>query len=140
MNSNAVFGRLHQMLAVVLMMVSGGYLLVIGGLLSSFRFIGLTGMPNIHHWPDLFTTAFSMFFTIAVQLALPLIAVLFVADLALALMTKVAPQLNAMNVMFPAKVGLTLILVGLCFPLLPGATSRLVDLANQAMSAMVGAS
>lgn len=140
MNSNAVFGRFHQMLAVVLMLVSGGYLLVIGGLLSSFRFVGLTGLPHVHAWQDILTTAFSMFFTTAVQIALPLVAVLFVADLALALMTKVAPQLNAMNVMFPAKVGLTLLLVGLCFPMLPGATDHLVDLANQAMSSMVGAS
>lgn len=139
MNSNAVFGRFHQMIAVVLMMVSGGYLLVIGGLLASFRFVGLTGLPSIHHWPDVFTTAFSLMFTTAVQLALPLIAVLFVADLALALMTKVAPQLNAMNVMFPAKVGLTLLLVGLCFPMLPNATGHLVTLANQAMAALVGA-
>jgi flagellar biosynthetic protein FliR len=139
MTSNAVFGRFHQMLAVVLMMVSGGYLLVIGGLLSSFRFVGLDGMPSIHSWSGVVTTAFSMFFTTAVQIALPLVAVLFVADLALALMTKVAPQLNAMNVMFPAKVGLTLLLVGLCFPLLPQATDRVVELANQAMSTMVGA-
>lgn len=140
MNTNAVFGRFHQMIAMVLMMMSGGYLLVIGGLLASFRFVGLTGMPSIHAWPDIFTTAFSMLFTIGTQLALPLIAVLFVADLALALMTKVAPQLNAMNVMFPAKVGLTLLLVGLCFPMLPNATSHLVDLANHAMAALVGSS
>ena len=139
MNSNAVFGRFHQMLAVILMMVSGGYLMVIGGLLSSFNFVGLTGMPAVHSWSAIVTTAFSMFFTTAVQIALPLIAVLFVCDLALALMTKVAPQLNAMNVMFPAKVGLTLMLVGLCFPMLPGATDRMVELANQAMSSMVGA-
>jgi len=139
MNSNAVFGRFHQMLAVVLMVVSGGYLLVIGGLLSSFRFVGLTGLPSIHSWSSVVPTAFSMFFSMAVQIALPLIAVLFVADLALALMTKVAPQLNAMNVMFPAKVGLTLLVVGMCFPMLPTACSRLVDLANEAMSTMVGA-
>lgn len=139
MNSNAVFGRFHQMLAVVLMMVSGGYLLVIGGMLSSFRFVGLTGVPDVDSWPAVVETAFSLFFTTAVQIALPLIAVLFVADLALALMTKVAPQLNAMNVMFPAKVGLTLLIVGLCFPMLPGATDHLVDLANQAMSTMAGA-
>jgi len=139
MNTNAVFGRFQQMLAIVLMMVSGGYLLVIGGLLSSFDFVGLTGMPSIHSWPDVVTTAFSLFFTTSLQIALPLIAVLFVSDLALALMTKVAPQLNAMNVMYPAKVGLTLLLVGMCFPMLPGVTSHLVDLANQAMSTMSGA-
>ena len=85
-------------------------------------------------------TAFSMFFVTAVQIALPMIAVLFVADLGLALLTKVAPQLNAINVMFPAKIGLTLLLRR---PLLPGAArrplDRLVDLATEAMAALAGA-
>jgi flagellar biosynthetic protein FliR len=80
-----------------------------------------------------------MFFVTAVQIAMPMIAVLFIADLGLALLTKVAPQLNAINVMFPAKVGLTLLLLGLSLPVLPHATDRLVDLATQAMATLVGA-
>ena len=84
-------------------------------------------------------TAFKMFFITAVQIALPMIAVLFLADLGLALLTKVAPQLNAINVMFPAKIGLTLLLLGLSFPVLPQAMSRLVELAQQAMAALAGA-
>ena len=60
-------------------------------------------------------------------------------NLGLALLTKVAPQLNAINVMFPAKIGMTLLLVGLSFPVLPEAVERLADLANQAMSAISGA-
>lgn len=139
MNTNTVFGRFHQMLATVLLMVSGGHLLVIGGLLSTFKYLPLTGMPDVSNWDSVLVTAFTMFFTIAVQMALPMIAVLFVADLALALLTKVAPQLNALNVMFPAKVGLTLLLLGLSFPMLPGVVANLVELANEAMASMAGA-
>lgn len=139
MNMNTVFGRFHQMLATALLLVTGGHLLVIGGLLSTFRYLPLTGMPDVDGWPDVLVTAFSMFFTIAVQIALPMIAVLFVADLALALLTKVAPHLNAFNVMFPAKVGLTLLLLGLSFPMLPDTTERIVELANEAMAQMAGA-
>ena len=84
-------------------------------------------------------TAFRMFFVTAVQIALPLVAVLFIADLGLALLTKVAPQLNAINVMFPAKIGLTLLLVGLSFPVLPPAMDKMVDLSQQAMAVMSGA-
>lgn len=139
MNMNTVFGKFHQMLAVMLLFASGGHLLVIGGLLRSFHFLPLGDLPDVAGAPDVMITAFGMFFVTAVQIALPMIAVLFVADLGLALLTKVAPQLNAINVMFPAKVGLTLLLVGLSFPVLPGAVARLVDLANEAMAALVGA-
>jgi flagellar biosynthetic protein FliR len=41
--------------------------------------------------------------------------------------------------MFPAKVGLTLLLLGLSFPMLPGAVDNLVELANEAMASMAGA-
>lgn len=139
MNMNTVFGRFHQMLATVLLLATGGHLLVIGGLLSTFKYLPLTGLPDLSGWDGVLVTAFSMFFTVAVQMALPMIAVLFVADLALALLTKVAPQLNALNVMFPAKVGLTLLLLGMSFPMLPGAVENLVELANEAMATIAGA-
>ena len=95
--------------------------------------------PDWSGAPDLLIKAFSLFFVTAVQIALPMIAVLFLADLGLALLTKVAPQLNAINVMFPAKIGLTLLLIGLSFPVLPQALSRLVELATQAMATLSGA-
>jgi flagellar biosynthetic protein FliR len=139
MNSNTVFGKFHQMLATVLLFVSGGHLLVIGGLLRTFHFLPLGTSPDWGSFPDVLMTAFGLFFTTAVQIALPMIAVLFISDLGLALLTKVAPQLNAINVMFPVKIGLTLLLVGLSFPVLPQAVDRLVDLSTQAMSTMSGA-
>ena len=139
MNQNTVFGKFHQMLATVLLFVSGGHLLVMGGLLRTFHFLPLGTSPDWSGAPDVLMTAFSMFFVTAVQIALPLIAVLFIADLGLALLTKVAPQLNAINVMFPAKIGLTLLLLGLSFPVLPQAVERLSGLATEAMSALSGA-
>ncbi len=138
MNVNTVFGKFHQLLATTLLVVSGGHLLVIGGLLSTFRYLPLTGVPDVSGWPDVLVTAFSMFFMTAVQIALPMIAVLFVADLGLALLTKVAPQMNALNVMLPAKIGLVLLLIGLSFPMLPEVTSRLVELVNESAAALAG--
>lgn len=139
MTQNTVFGKFHQMLATMLLFASGGHLLVIGGLLKTFEFLPVGSSPELNEPTDLLVTAFGMFFTTAVQIALPMIAVLFIADLGLALLTKVAPQLNAINVMFPAKIGLTLLLLGLSFPVLPEAMERLVDLANEAMATIAGA-
>ena len=138
LNSTSIFGTLHQMLATMLLFVTNGHMLVIGGLLSTFRFLPVGSGPDLHGGTGVLLTAFKMFFVTAVQIALPMIAVLFLADLGLALLTKVAPQLNAINVMFPAKIGLTLLLVGLSFTVLPGAMRNLVDLAEQAMGAMAG--
>ncbi|GAB3761235.1 flagellar biosynthetic protein FliR [Nocardioides ginsengisegetis] len=139
MNSNTVFGKFHQLLATVLLFVTGGHLLVLGGLLRTFHFLPLGTTPDWSGADDVLVRAFGMFFVTAVQIALPMIAVLFLADLGLALLTKIAPQLNAINVMFPAKIGLTLLLLGLSFPVLPPAVPRLAELATQAMAALCGA-
>lgn len=139
MNNASVFGRWYQWLFTAILLVSGGHLIVIGGLLKTFTFLPLSGFPDLAGWQEVLFTSAAMFFTVAVQIALPLVAVLFVADLALALLTKVSPMLNAMNVMFPVKIGLTLLLVGSSFAVLPEAIDRLVDLVLEAMSAMAGA-
>lgn len=139
MNQNTVFGKFHQLLATVLLFVTGGHLLVIGGLLRTFHFLPLGTTPQWHSVPDVVLTAFGLFFTTAVQIALPMIAVLFLSDLGLSLLTKVAPQMQAMTVMFPVKIGLTLLLVGLSFPVLPHAMDRMVDLSTQALAALSGA-
>ena len=138
-NTSTIFGTFHQMLATVILFVTNGHMLIIGGLLSTFRFLPVGESPDTSGGTEVLVTAFRMFFVTAVQIALPMIAVLFLADLGLALLTKVAPQLNAMNVMFPAKIGLTLLLLGLSFPVIPEAMATLVKYAQQAMAVMSGA-
>jgi flagellar biosynthesis protein FliR len=138
-NMNSVHGKLFGMLASMLLFATGAHLLVIGGLLRSFE-----RMPVGTAWQpagvtEVVTTAFGMFFSAAVQIALPLIGVLFLADLGLALLTRVAPQLNAIGIMFPAKIGLTLLVVGMAFAVLPDAMIRLLETVSQAMSAMLAA-
>jgi len=123
---------------VMILFATGGHLMVLGGLLRTFDVLPLGEAPQVEGASHVLVTAFGMFFVTAVQIALPLVAVLFVADLGLALLTKVAPHLNAINVMFPAKIGLTLLLLGMSFPVLPEAIARLVDLANEAQFSLVG--
>jgi len=136
MNMNSVHGKLFSMLATMLLFASGAHLLVIGGLLRSFDTLPVGAPWQLAGVTHVVTVAFSMFFTTAVQIALPLVGVLFVADLGLALLTKVAPQLNAISIMFPAKIGLTLLVVGLSFAVLPDALMRLLERLSDALGAL----
>ena len=63
--------------------------------------------------------AVSGMFLAAVQIAGPLIVVLFLADVGLGLLTRVAPALNAFSLGFPLKILLTLTLAGFMFLALP---------------------
>lgn len=133
---NSIHGKLFSMLATMLLFASDAHLLVIGGLLKTFERLPVGSIWRPDNATEVVTTAFSVFFTSAVQIALPLITVLFIADLGLALLTKVAPQLNAIGIMFPAKIGLTLLVVGMSFAVLPDALTRLVELVSEATGAL----
>ncbi len=135
-NMNSVNGKLFSMLATMLLFASNAHLLVIGGLLRSFTTMPVGTVWHPANAADVLMAAFGMFFTAAVQIALPLIGVLFIADLGLALLTRVAPQLNAIMIMFPAKIGLTLAIVGMSFVVLPDVLQRLLEMLSQALEAL----
>jgi flagellar biosynthesis protein FliR len=81
-------------------------------------------------------TAFSMMFLAALQIAGPMVAVLLLADVALALLSRAAPALNIFAFGFPVKIMLTLTLLGLTFPLLPPALDALMKTGLEAMTSL----
>jgi flagellar biosynthesis protein FliR len=69
----------------------------------------------------------SAMFLAALQIAGPLIVVLFLADVGLGLLTRVSPALNAFSLGFPLKILLTLALGGVVFAVLPRVVAALVQ-------------
>ncbi len=63
---------------------------------------------------------------------------LVVADIAMGLLNRIAPQLNVFSVSFPLKILLTLGLVGLGFALLPRTIEHLADSAVTFVSQVTG--
>ena len=133
MTNNSSVGRLHYLLATTLLFSSGGHLLLVKGFATSYE-----GMPVGGNFPTeqlgaVLIKAFAMMFLAAVQIAGPMVAVLLLADVALALLSKAAPALNIFSFGFPFKIMLTLLMLGLTFPLLPPALDALMDQAVRAM-------
>ena len=74
----------------------------------------------------------------ALQIAGPLIAVLFLTDVAFGLLNRVAPALNAFQLGFPAKIFLVLTLSGTAIAMLPRALDSLIDRAVSAVVQLTG--
>jgi flagellar biosynthesis protein FliR len=70
-----------------------------------------------------------------VQIAGPLLVVLFLADAGLGLLTRVAPALNAFAMGFPLKILLTITLASIVFIALPWIVASLT---GQALSVLSG--
>lgn len=135
--NGAQFTRLFQMTSLVLMFTSGGYLLIIGGLLRTFDALPIGGALDLSHPAQLLVHGVTQMFIATLQIAGPLIVVLFLADVGLGLLTRVAPALNAFQLGFPLKVMITLGLGSMVFIALPQIVS---NLSGQAVQALVGVS
>ena len=125
MVNGAQFTRLFQMTALALMFATGGYQLIIGGLTRSFDAVPLGLGMDLTRPVELITTGVSQLFLSTVQIAGPLCVVLFLADVGLGLLSRVAPALNAYAMGFPLKILMTVMLAGGVFLALPGVVASL---------------
>ncbi|MFC9984825.1 flagellar biosynthetic protein FliR [Microbacterium keratanolyticum] len=135
--NGAQFTRLFQMTAILLLFASDGYQLVLGGMFRSFDAVPVSGMIDLTKPADALLGAAGQMMLSAVQIAGPLLIVLFLADVGLGLITRVAPALNAFAMGFPIKIGLTLLLAGLVYAALPGIVGALAEDAARLLMGVV---
>jgi flagellar biosynthesis protein FliR len=115
----SIFGSFYALLCTTLIFATNIHLLIFEGFLRTFTAIPLNASMSMSKLTTTLTSAMGDMFVAALQIAGPLIVVLFLADVALGLLSRIAPQLNAFSLSFPLKTGLTLALVGSSFLLMP---------------------
>jgi flagellar biosynthetic protein FliR len=138
LNQSSVFGRFYNLVAVTILFASGGHQLILRGFLQSFQTLPLNVGFNPDSFSKLLLQGIGEMFLSALQIAGPLVAVLFLTDVAFGLLNRVAPALNAFQLGFPAKILLVLLLSGLAITSLPQVIERLVDEATRAVLQLSG--
>jgi flagellar biosynthetic protein FliR len=78
------------------------------------------------------------FFTAALEIAAPIIVVLFAAQVGMAMLAKAAPQMNVWLLSFPLQMLLTLGLVAVALQTMPGVLEQLVHRVLQSLGALLG--
>jgi flagellar biosynthetic protein FliR len=124
-SATSIFGRFYSLLATTLLFATNGHLLLVRGFLTSFEAAPMTSL-SLDGIGEVLIQDLGRFFLSAVQIALPLLAALFLAEVALGLLSRAAPTMNVFVLGMPLKILLTLSLAGLAIPLLPGALDTLV--------------
>jgi flagellar biosynthetic protein FliR len=137
-SQSSVFGRFYNLLAVTLLFATDGHQLILRGFLHSYRTLPLGGTVSLADLADLLTHGVGTMFLAALQIAGPLIAVLFLTDVALGLLNRVAPALNVLTLSFPAKIFLTLGLGTVAVLVLPRALTNVVSIAVKAVVSLAG--
>lgn len=137
-NQSSVFGRFYNLVAVTILFASEGHQLILRGFLQSFRTMPLNLTFSLETFSRLLLQGVGEMFLAALQIAGPLIAVLFLTDVAFGLLNRVAPALNAFQLGFPAKIFLLMVLSGLAITVLPRVVETLVDKAVSAVLQLSG--
>jgi len=131
--NTSIFGRFYGVMASALLFASNAHLIILQGFLRTFSTVPLDGSISLAHLDQVLVHGVSSMFVAALQVAGPLIAVLFLADVALGLLSRISPQLNVFQLSFPLKIMITLALVGLSFATMP---QVIAQLGNSAASLM----
>lgn len=123
---SSVFGRFYGMMSTTLLFAINGHLLLIKGFMTSFDAVPLGGV-QLDNIKQLLMKDVTLFALSAIEIAGPLLAVFFLGEISLGLLSKAAPQLNILSVAFPFKILLTLTLVAFVLPIAPDAMRTLID-------------
>jgi flagellar biosynthetic protein FliR len=138
MAQSSIFGRFYNLVAVTLLFASNGHQLILRGFLQTFRTMPLSASFSMGTLNDLLIKGMGEMFVSSLQIAGPLIAVLFLTDVAFGLLNRVAPALNAFQLGFPAKILLVLTLSGTAIAILPDILKTIVAHAVAAVLRLSG--
>ena len=113
-----IIGEFELAIATLIFLVTNSHHLLLQGIAGSFTLVPL---PFIHLDPSVMGNAVS-FLSLALvnvfKIAAPPAAALFITNVALAFMARVAPQMNVFVVGFPLQIGVGLTVLGISLSLL----------------------
>ncbi len=116
--SNAVTAHFLYMCTMLTFLVLNGHLLLLKTVALSFEYIppgGLLLTPGLAN--HLFEFS-NIMFVLAIKIAAPVMAALFLVDLALALISRAAPQMHVLVLGFPIKITVGFFFLGFLFTLM----------------------
>jgi flagellar biosynthesis protein FliR len=134
-----VISEFLGLLAMLIFLALNGHLLTLSVLVESFKLLPITATPfGAGGFASMLAWS-SVLFSAGLLLALPLITALLIANLAMGVLARVAPQLNIFAVGFPVTLTVGFIVLMFSIPYFGAAMERLFDNAFRAMAAVLRA-
>ncbi|KZN97612.1 flagellar biosynthetic protein FliR [Aeribacillus pallidus] len=136
-----LIGQFLYSFALLLMLSLNGHHMLINGIVYSFQVIP----PDQYFIPisdgavaEQVLKAYSKMFLVAFQMALPIVASLFLVDLALGIVARTVPQMNVFVIGFAIKIGVSFLMMvlvlGIIFMLIQGLFQYMFDVMRTLMN------
>lgn len=126
LNQTPLLGQFYEQVAVLLLFASRGYLVMIEGFARSFQAPGFT-LGSSNRVALIAINDFTTFFVSSLEIAGPILVVMFTTQVVLAMLTKAAPQMNVWVLGLPLQIFLALVLVALGLSVIPTYLSSLLS-------------
>jgi flagellar biosynthetic protein FliR len=132
-----IVGEFQLAIATLVFLATDSHHFLIQGIAGSFSLVPL---PYITLDPSLAGNVmlfFTQAFLIVFRIAAPVVAALFLTNVALAFMARVAPQMNVFVIGLPIQVGVGLIMMAISIPLMATVGPELFQTVAQQMDAVM---
>jgi flagellar biosynthetic protein FliR len=123
--NNVVGGFLYLVVLLVFLLINGHHF-VLQAMVLSYEAIPLNGFGVSGAVADSLVSLSGMVFMVALKCAAPVIVASFLVNLALAVLSRVAPQVNVFVISFPVKIGVGLVVLMTTVPFLVYAFKHLL--------------
>ena len=132
-----IIGEFQLAIATLVFLGTDSHHFLIQGIAGSFNLVPL---PYISLDPSVagnVTLFFTQAFLIVFRIAAPVVSALFLTNVALAFMARVAPQMNVFVIGLPLQVGVGLLMMGISLPLMATVGPQLFQTVAQQMDAVM---
>lgn len=135
---STLMGRFFNIIALMMLLAMDGHHSMILALTASFDLVPAAGVqfhpPMVEH----IVSIFSAMFVLAFKLAAPILAIIFVSEIALGLVARTVPQLNVFILGFPLKIGLGVLVMAIIMPILALVFGNLLSQMERDLLTVIG--
>lgn len=115
-----LIGQLQNLVASLIFLVTNAHHIILRALVHSFRFA-----PSLGFYPSEALVGHLMrlggeMFVLGMKIGIPVMVALLLANVAIGILSRVVPQINALLFSFPVTIGLGLLVIGTSLPLFVG--------------------
>jgi len=129
---SSAISQFLALVATMAFLAMNAHLVLIEALVESFFTLPISGTPMSLSAPLEMVRWGSRIFSAGLQIAMPIVATMLITNVALAILTRAAPQLNLFGIGFPITLGAGFLVISL---LLPYLGTPLQNLFNQGVEA-----
>lgn len=115
--NTAVLGQFASLFALTLMLSMNAHVVMVEALATTLRLLPVGAPVDVEAGLMSMVAIGAELFSLGIRFSAPVVAMVMLANVALAVLTRVAPSINVLAVSFPLQIGVGLMVLGASIPL-----------------------